>query len=120
MQMKTLHMAVAGALLLTAGAVQAGGGGNISSSRQSLVCDQPLSRGQSTSCVLQSPDAAPQRVTVIGEPLAPSDSRSGVISRSEGPAVTAPNSGDSRSAPSSGAVSGDVISESAGPVYVFV
>jgi hypothetical protein len=88
MRMKTIHAAVAGALLIAAGVAQAGGGGRISSSSdERLVCDQPLSRSQSNSCVLQTPGAAPQRVAVIPESSGPD-----FIVQPEGPAVASPGS----------------------------
>jgi hypothetical protein len=89
MRMKTLQLAVAGALIVAGAAAQAGGGGRVSSSNeQQLVCDQPLSRNiQSNSCVLHTPGAASQRVEVI-----PESSGRGFIVQPERPVATAPGS----------------------------
>lgn len=69
--------AVAGALLIGAGAQAASG--------TQLQCDRPLSSATPANCVLQSPGAAPERVAVVtsaGEPVhsVPSSERVLIVS----------------------------------------
>jgi hypothetical protein len=100
MRVKLLHVAIAGALLTTAGVAQAAGAGgpDPSTSGQRLLCGEPLSqqRGQN-SCVLYTPGSPPQRVTV-----APGTAEQGVMIRPDpgGAPVTPPSASVPSSAPS--------------------